>query len=220
MTYYLNLGYAGTDAIAIRKTEVPKPIADALSVWHGARKLAADVDSMVVYLPGLSKEPMASSSRALSTTIENIFGNRFHEVTVVVLACKTSWSDSIQTPMLWNFVYELRRRGPIPGTLSIGSGLFALDGLHSFSYAFITAPSQKKAEFKPDNLPVLRGETMLGGHFWGRPSKQSIAPSVAEFYSRQANRVRIAPLRKVGVALANEARTGAGLVSLTAFDLA
>jgi len=220
VTYYLNLGYAGTDAVAVRRTELPTAVADALSVWDGPTRIAADVDSMVLYLPGLASLPDEPTDAAVQRTVASLFADQFRDATVVVLACKTTWADSIQTPMLWNLLYSLRRqRVAIPGGLAIGTGQYSLDALNGFSYAFITVPTQPAIRFKAQSLPVLRGRTMSGGHFWGRPTQNNIAPSLSEFFSRQAAIVRIAPPGYAGVALAREGRAPAGRIDLNAFDL-
>jgi hypothetical protein len=220
VTYYLNLGYAGTDAVAIRETEVPECVTDALSVWSGANRLAADVDAMVLYIPGFSKLPPAKSRVAMKRQVEELFATRFHEATVVILACKTSWADSIQTPMLWSLLYRLRRdRVVIPGGFPIGSGVHSLDGLAGFSYTFVTVPSQDPADFTAGGFPALRAQTMSGGHHWGLKTKNTVAPSLAEFYARQAPIVPIVAPRDIGVALANEGRTGAGNLDLSDFRL-
>lgn len=218
VTYYLNMCYAGTDTVAVRRGLVPDPVRHALTVWSGPTKIAPDIDALVFHLPGLSSVPAARGETAMRRQLDALFNSRFADATVVVLACKTNWNDLIQIPMLWNLLYTARRTmGRQFQGVSIGSGTFSIDGLYDFSYAFVTVPSNKLSNFTSTSAPVLRARTLIGGHYWGYPTAPNIAPSISEFFAKQT--VRVAPPRDAGVGLANQARLGQGPVDLAAFNL-
>ena len=218
--YYLNMCFAGTDAVAVRATLVPPPVKSALTVWHGATQVAADVDAMVLHLPDWSKAPIAPDEDVCRDRVDQLFSARFSDAAVVVLACKTNWNDSVQTPMLWNLLYALRSRGiPLHNGFGIGSGGFSLNQLRSFHYAFVTVPTQDPKSIKPDGAPVKRAETMTGGHYWGWPTRSNVSPSLAEFFGRLAGAAALPGPSAVGSALAAEASVATGRIDLTAFDL-
>lgn len=185
--YYLNLCFAGTNAIALSSKFIPGCIKDALKVsYTSSASVQADLDVMVVNCPGLSDEiaPEKHPERAFAEFV----CARFSECSVAVIQAKTNWNDNAQIPMLWNFIYRLAAAGKIPPNgLSVGSGTRHLSALRSFTYAFVTVPTNDVASFTPGKMPVLRVATMSGGAYWGRPTKSGVILSLSEFFAKNYN---------------------------------
>lgn len=141
--HYLNICLAGTDAIALSKKFVPECIKSSLKVsYTSSASVHADLDVMVVYIPGISKAP--SRSRGNRQALARFVCEHFSDLSVIVVQAKTNWNDNAQIPMLWNFIYKLAAAGTIPQNgFSIGSGSWHLKELRSFSYAFVTVPTNK-----------------------------------------------------------------------------
>lgn len=185
--YYLNLCFAGTDAVALSSRFIPVCIKDALKVsYTSSASVQADLDVMVINCPGLSEviAPEKKPEKAFSDFV----CAKFAECSVAVIQAKTNWNDNAQIPMLWNFIYRLAAAGRIPPNgLSVGSGTRHLSALKSFTYAFVTVPTNDVASFSPGKMPVLRVATMSGGAYWGRPTKSGVILSLSEFFAKNYN---------------------------------
>lgn len=219
--HYLNICLAGTDAIALSRKFVPDCIKSALKVsYTSSASVHADLDVMVVYLPGISEhaEPLRNAPKAFSQLI----CDSFDKASVVVVQAKTNWNDNAQIPMLWNFIYRLAASGKIPSNgFSVGSGPWHLKELRSFAYAFVTVPTNKVEDYSPTKMPVLRVANMSGGAYWGRPSQNGVILSLREFFNRNynvANQNFPSP-SMMGQAFANELRQTGGVVDVDAFQL-
>jgi hypothetical protein len=123
--------------------------------------------------------------------------------------------------MLWSLLYRLRASGAQPpADISIGEPPFTLERMVDFDFAFITVPSNRVEGFHARSMPVLRGETMSGGVFWGRPTKVGVARSLREFCQYQGTMREAFPKPEAaGVGFSAEARDRMGSVDLEAFDL-
>jgi len=136
-----------------------------------------------------------------------LVSDNYAEMEIHVIQCKTNWNDIIQTPMLWSLVYYLSRDNvtlPTGSNIRFGSGLYTLPRLKSFSYSFVSVPTQnngeyevnpiKKAQLEMDfkdkfsetNLPVKRAKMIRGGYYWGLPKHNSIYP-ISELLNTNLN---------------------------------
>lgn len=185
--YYLNLCFAGTNAVALSSKFIPGCIKDALKVsYTSSASVQADLDVMVINCPGLNEanSPDKNPEKAFAEFV----CAKFSECSVAVIQAKTNWNDNAQIPMLWNFIYRLAAAGKIPPNgLSVGSGTRHLSALRSFTYAFVTVPTNDVASFTPGKMPVLRVATMSGGAYWGRPTKSGVILSLSEFFTKNYN---------------------------------
>lgn len=219
--YYLNICFAGTDAIALSRKFVPDCIKSALKVsYTSSASVQADLDVMVIHLPGVSnlEDPLRGTSRLFSTHV----CSNFDQASVVVIQAKTNWNDNAQIPMLWNFIYRLAAGGKIPQNgFSVGSGSWHLKQLKSFAYAFITVPTNNVDSFKPTGMPILRVSNMSGGAFWGMPSKNGVMLSLTEFFAKNYNvsNHNFPEPAAMGVAFANELINRNNIIDVGAFDL-
>jgi len=188
VSWYLNLCYAGTNAVALSGSYVPPAIKRALCVTYRgntATRLNGDIDLVVVNTPG-GLDHEAPISEAARRRVYDKFVDQNYELTsIVLIQTKTNWNDCAQVPMLWNWIYDFAYQGEVPQNgYVIGEGRYPLRGLRSFAYAFVTVPTQKNLEaFKPTSMPVARVASMSGGHYWGHPDKQGVASSLRQFFN-------------------------------------
>lgn len=209
VTWYLNLGYAGTDAIAFCAGKfAPEPLKDAMSVTYQNTSLRSDTDVIVLSLPGLSKEPAASTQKAALEKLTEIVGNRFDECGLVNVQCKTTWNDNAQIPMLWNLIFQQAVAGTNPPTgFLLGKNGFSVRNLAHFSYAFATVPTVTKGPLgiTATGMPVRRVASLSGGAYWGHPTRQGICRSLGEFFGHQ--------FASNGTVMPNVNRAGVGYVA-------
>jgi len=218
--HYLNVCLAGTDAIALTASFVPSSIKAALKIsYTGSAAVNADLDVMVVVAPSASAQ---TSGRNPKRIFSEFVEARFSDCSVVVIQAKTNWNDNAQIPMLWNFIYNLAWRGQIPRNgFSVGSGSWHLSELKSFSYAFVTVPTNPIEKFNPQSMPVLRVATMSGGAYWGRPTRNGVIQSITEFFAKNynvSNHHFPAP-STAGAGFAAEATNPTGSIDIAAFSL-
>lgn len=184
VSYYLNLGYAGTGAIVLRnKANIPSSVIDALTVSHQGTYKLSDLDSLLIMNPRLNDEVVIDGKDPVGQ-FKKLIDRSFSETTVIVIQCKTNWNDNSQTPMLWNMVFGFaRNKATPPGQLTIGRKMYVLSGLKDFAYAFVTVPTNDRSNFKSDSMPVRRVATMTGGYYWGYPEKSGVCEPLSEFFS-------------------------------------
>ena len=189
--WYLNLCYAGTHAVAVTGKFIPKCVRDALRVNYDNRSVKSDTDVVVLSHPGLLECPQKKLGETkLFEAIDSLVGKDFERTGVTVIQTKTHWNDSAQTPMLWNIIYRQARLGRIvENGFGIGSGLWSVQNLGDFAYAFATVPSNSAGlKYSPDQVPVLRVKGMTGGAYWGRETKKGVCWSMGEFFIKQFTR--------------------------------
>lgn len=218
--HYLNVCLAGTDAVAVTASFVPSSIKAALKIsYTGSAAVNADLDVMVVVAPGASSQATGRNPKRL---FSEFVETNFKECSVAVIQAKTNWNDNAQIPMLWNFIYNLAWRGQIPRNgFSVGSGSWHLSALKSFSYSFVTVPTNNLESFNPQSMPVLRVATMSGGAYWGRPTRNGVIQSLTEFFAKNynvSNHHFPAPAT-AGAAFASEIANPTGQIDIAAFSL-
>ena len=189
ISWYLNLCYLGTDAVALCGSSfVPPAIKDAVSVNYNNTSVGSDLDVVLMAIPGLGDQPSERTRAAFNRKIDSFCKTHFNELGIVIIQCKTNWNDNAQVPMLWNLLFKQARRGIIPENgYTFGRNNMNLRNFKSFSYAFATVPTSNKGPigFDARKLPVLRVQGMTGGAYWGYPSKSSVCRSIKEFFNHQ-----------------------------------
>ena len=183
--WYMNLCLIGTRTVVFKKTShVPIPVQEALTVTYGTVRTNTESDLVAVTFPegerlnDLGLHYWGSGRRPFEELLASMMG----QVEVCVIQCKTNWNENAQIPMLWDMVYAAKE---FPN----GRGAVGLNGhtpgaLKRFSYAFVTVPTNKIDKFKINSLSVLRVKALSGGNFWGYPSKNGIAGSLADIFNR------------------------------------
>jgi hypothetical protein len=226
LTFYLNVVYAGSDAVAVTRSTAPRAVHSAMKVSYGGTSVEGDLDVALVVLPGAGRRgdvPGATAEKkrlSAKKAYWDLFDAGFNTAYVCLVACKTNWNDTIQNPMLWNFVYSIRAGGgPLPGGLTIGANGFSLDQLTNFTNAFVTVPTNAVDKFKSTGMPVQRARTMTGGYYWGYPSRGGICMNIREFLDVQASKSKLVPpAANGGAAFLRELQVPTDSVDVDAFD--
>lgn len=189
IAWYLNLGYLGTDTVALCGSSfVPDCIKDSVSVNYYSTSVGADLDVVVLAMPGIKNRESKPSLTSCKREIEEFCSHHFNELGLVILQCKTNWNDNAQVPMLWNLLFRQAKRGVIPENgYTFGRNNRNLRNLKHFSYAFATVPTSGggPSGFHGTKLPVLRVQGMTGGAYWGYPTKSGVCRSIKEFFNHQ-----------------------------------
>ena len=179
--WYLNLVFSGTRAVALRQSRltVPKVLFDATTITYGNFQTNTESDLCVIVYPRgfeFPGEPRRYLEH-LNAAVEQQLG----AIEMGVIQCKTNWNENAQIPMLWDMVYQASFGA---GTsVKVGRGGYAVDHLAKFTYSFVTVPTQKR-DFNVASMPVKRTRGLSGGNYWGRPSKDGVALSVADIFNR------------------------------------
>ena len=190
VSWYLNLCYAGTDAIAFREGRgAPDCMKDAMSInYQNTNLRASDTDVLVISLPGFQQQADEPHARNVAQRLEDYFAGNFGRSGMVNIQCKTTWNDNAQIPMLWNMIFQQARLGNAPhGGFLVGQRGYHLSNLGYFAYAFASVPTVTGGEagIRPGSMPVLRVAALSGGAFWGHPSRGNVCRSLSEFFGHQ-----------------------------------
>jgi hypothetical protein len=183
VTWYMNVCLTGTNCVCLRGNAfMPEPIKQALQVSFSNKVLRSESDVAILALPGAPEASVDSSKvSVLKGKLEEYCENNYHNLGLINIQCKTNWNDNAQIPMLWNMLYTQARKGAmISNGFSIGGSAYSLRGLGYFAYAFATVPTNNFEEYKSSDLCVLRAQTMSGGNYWGRPTRNGVARSLKE----------------------------------------
>lgn len=225
VTWYLNLGYAGTDAIAFCAGKfAPDPLKDAMSVTYQNTSLRSDTDIMVLSLPGLSQEPSQPTQQTALNRLGAIVTDRFDHAGLVNVQCKTTWNDNAQIPMLWNLIFQQAVTGTNPPTgFLLGRNNFTVRNLAHFSYAFATVPTVTGGPLgiTATGMPVRRVASLSGGAFWGHPTRQGVCRSLGEFFGHQfaSNGTVMPNVNRIGVGYVSSVSATTPTVDVSAFGI-
>lgn len=173
---YLNLCLIGTRAVVIKKkTHIPDPVRDALTLKYGSSQTNTESDLVALIIPD------GANDFDKDNVSSDVFRRYISQIEVGVIQCKTNWNDNAQIPMLWDLVYH--SSGLNLSGVSIGRNGCSVNQLKSFTYSFITVPTNK-SDYKPTSMSVMRVSKLSGGVYWGRRSAQGVALSISEIFSR------------------------------------
>jgi hypothetical protein len=197
--WYINLCLAGSRTVAIKKmSQVPSPIQHAITVNYGNFACNTESDITVITFPdsgyfnsdysqlqvvredGTMIEPLRKG-RLNIDLVNYLVAANFSAFEIGIIQCKTNWNDNSQIPMLWDMIYSA---GGFRGrNITIGRNSFSIQSAKSFTYSFVTVPTNQKTKFKDAGVAVKRVTNLSGGNYWGQPTKQNIAKSVKEIFT-------------------------------------
>ena len=223
--YYLNLGFAGSNAVAIpsKKEFIPESILNATTISYQNNQLRSDLDVVVFSCPELMQIPQELDHNKCTKRVRETVNENFQKTSVINIQCKTNWNDNAQIPMLWNHIFSLARNNDLPTKSGyiVGSNGFNIGQLVNFFYSFVTVPTNKLSCFKPTSMPVYRMRNISGGYFWGHKSKKQVCQNIKEFYDFHHNRTpsHFPDPSAVGVGISSEVKLRSGNVDVHAFDL-
>ena len=197
--WYINVCSVGSRIVAMRKMSiVPKAIQDAITVNYGNFACNTESDITIIVFPNLpdynTDIAQLNILNHLGVQIPIIKRNKFNfEITnflaerdfnlfeIGIIQCKTNWNDNAQIPMLWDMIYSA---GGFRGrNITIGRNGFNIQNAQSFTYSFVTVPSNQNATYSPNGVAVKRVTNLSGGNYWGKPSVQNVAKSLKEIFT-------------------------------------
>lgn len=179
VVWYLNLIFWGTEVIAARpnKKFMPSIVLDSLSVSISNYSTNSESDIVIFSVPNTG-----TRSEIKLQDINDLISATILSTDIAVVQCKTNWNDNAQIPMLWDLIYNAQGTNRVSG-VRVGTQGTSPISFRSFSYAFVTVPTQKKP-IKPESIAVLRVKNLTGGNYWGKASQANIASSLSEFPGR------------------------------------
>ncbi|MBS1919642.1 MAG: hypothetical protein JST17_05285 [Bacteroidetes bacterium] len=197
--WYINLCTVGSRIVAIKKMSlVPKAIQDAITVNYGNFACNTESDITVIIFPDqpeyntdISQLTVADNTgTVIPASVRNKFNIKvsdflserdFHQFEIGIIQCKTNWNDNAQIPMLWDMIYSA---GGFRGrNITIGRNNFSIQTARSFTYSFVTVPSNQNAVYSPNSVAVKRVTNLSGGNYWGKQSVQHVAKSLKEIFT-------------------------------------
>jgi hypothetical protein len=196
--WYINLCCIGSRIVAIKKMSlVPKSIQDAITVNYGNFACNTESDITIIIFPNL---PEYNIDVAQLNVLDNngvqipsmrkdkfnidlsnyLSAIDFHHFEIGIIQCKTNWNDNAQIPMLWDMIYSA---GGFRGrNITIGRNGYNIQNAKSFTYSFVTVPSNQNTVYKSDAVAVKRVTNLSGGNYWGQPTVQNVAKSLKEIF--------------------------------------
>lgn len=197
--WYINLCTIGSRIVAVKKmSSVPKPIQDAITVNYGNFACNTESDITIIIFPDVPDYntdinilnindnnqnfiPPIIKGRLNGKMLDYLTERDFHQYGIGIIQCKTNWNDNAQIPMLWDMIYSA---GGFRGrNITIGRNNFSIQAARSFSYSFVTVPSNQNTVFGADNVSVKRVTGLSGGNYWGKPSVHNVAKSIKEIFT-------------------------------------
>lgn len=187
ITWYVNLCCVGTRVIAIKKMgQVPTPIKDAITVNYSNFSCTTESDITVIVFPNHSafteynSHFITNKGKICYESLNETVSDQFSIFQVGIIQCKTNWNDNAQIPMLWDMIYSA---GGFRGRqITVGNNGYSIQALPTFTYAFVTVPSNKLDNYKNTSLCVKRVYGLSGGNYWGLPSLSGVARSIKEIF--------------------------------------
>lgn len=196
--WYINLCTAGSRTVAIRKMSLaPKPIQDAITVNYGNFACNTESDITVITFPDLPDYNININALSVENNglrIETFKRNRFNpeiinylcgrdfdNFEIGVIQCKTNWNDNAQIPMLWDMIYSAN--GFRGRNITIGRDGYNIHDAQNFTYAFVTVPSNQRANYKSESVAVKRVTNLSGGNYWGKATEPNVARSIKEIFT-------------------------------------
>ncbi len=226
VSWYLNLCYAGTDAVAFREgMGAPECVKDAMAInYQNTNLRASDTDVLVLSLPGFQAQVDEPVAKLIGKRLEDLFAGNFGQCGMINIQCKTTWNDNAQVPMLWNMIFQQARMGQTPtGGFLVGRRGFHLSNLGYFAYAFASVPTVTDGAdgIKPGSMPVLRVAALSGGAFWGNPTRAAVCRSLSEFFGHQyaAHSAIMPNVNQIGAGYIAAIQTHAPNIDVQAFGL-
>ena len=197
--WYINLCTIGSRIVAIKKmSSVPKPIQDAITVNYGNFACNTESDITIIIFPDVPEYntdvellnildnnqnsiPPITKGHLNEKMLDYLAERDFHQYGIGIIQCKTNWNDNAQIPMLWDMIYSA---GGFRGrNITIGRNNFSIQAARSFSYSFVTVPSNQNTVFGANNVSVKRVTGLSGGNYWGKPSVHNVAKSIKEIFT-------------------------------------
>src|SRR5262249_35913938 len=72
--------------------------------------------------------------------------------------------------------------------LTVGKGIYTISQIRNFLYSFVTVPTNKLENYRPNHATVQRAATMTGGYYWGAPPVNGVCKNIQELLPQTAGR--------------------------------
>ena len=176
--WYLNLVLTGTSAVVVKQSRslIPSALSDAISVNYNNTQTNTESDLSGIVFPEGDPFLLRPYDRA---ECEAFVAQNLARISLHNIQCKTNWNDNAQIPMLWDMVY--RAKGFRDSGVSVGRNGRSIADLRSYSYSFVTLPSQNSL-FAANQMAVKRVAGLSGRNFWGLPTDSGVAWSISEMF--------------------------------------
>ena len=188
VTWYINLCCVGTRVVAVKKMgQVPTPIKDSITVNYANFACSTESDITIIEFPTeiqyLAEDEhfLDRNGKVNLVQLSDAINQNFNLFNIGIVQCKTNWNDNAQIPMLWDMIYSaggFRNR-----QISVGRNNFSIQNLRTFTYSFVTVPTNKIESFKTSSVSVRRVRGLSGGNYWGKQTSNGIARSVKEIFN-------------------------------------
>ena len=171
--WYLNLCLIGSNVVVIKskKDLLPRFVTDAIAVKYNNFKSNTEADLIYIAFPKVLDWPEKNERELFSQYLDRVLSTAFSmkEISIGIIQTKTNWNDNAQIPMLWDMVYSAKGFGR---NVSVGSKGRSIESFASFTYSFVTVPSQKDVDknYKVTSTAVNRVRNISGGNYWGLPT--------------------------------------------------
>lgn len=185
--WYLNLCLIGTNVVVIKskKELLPRFVTDAIAVKYNNFKSNTEADLIYIAFPKSIQWPDKGNKETFSEYFDRSLLSEFamKDIGIGIIQTKTNWNDNAQIPMLWDMVYSAKGFGR---NVTVGTKGRSIESFASFTYSFVTVPSQKDIEknYKVSSTSVNRVRNISGGNYWGLHTKNGVADSLNEFIGR------------------------------------
>jgi len=197
--WYINFCTIGSRVVAVKKMSiVPKAIQDAITINYGNFACNTESDITIIVFPDLAEyntdithlNILNNTGNRIQPTVKNRINSEiinhlterdFNQFEIGIIQCKTNWNDNAQIPMLWDMIYSaggFRNRN-----ITIGRNGYSIQDAQSFTYSFVTVPSNQNTVYNPNGVAVKRVTNLSGGNYWGNPSTQNVAKSLKEIFT-------------------------------------
>ncbi|MDE6141530.1 MAG: hypothetical protein K2G03_02900 [Bacilli bacterium] len=162
--WYLNLCSIGSRTVIVRpvKNVLPDPIKNAITVNYG--NFTSNTEADIIAITFFEKDDdyyEIIKSKTIVDKITDFITYNFDKLEINIIQCKTNWNDNAQIPMLWDMIYKVKHFEN--NNISIGKNNFSIKDCKSFSYSFVTVPTVKLENIKPNSVAVKRVANLSGG---------------------------------------------------------
>lgn len=184
--WYLNICLVGTNTVVLKPTTklLPEVIKNAITV--NFKGFSSNTESDLIAITFFDNYFLSETHDTENITeVINQYlyeKNKFANIDIHIIQCKTNWNDNAQIPMLWDIVYS--STGFKGKSINMGVGGHSFRHANSFTYSFITVPTTNPENLTTDSLPVKRVRDLSGGNYWGMKTKDSVAFSIKEIINQ------------------------------------
>ncbi|MBL93345.1 MAG: hypothetical protein CMH56_16215 [Myxococcales bacterium] len=177
VVWYFNLLFWELPVVVMSHNKAPQIFSDITQVSVNGESVNPATDLFAFSIPD------SSLWNGDFNDLNDHLADRIGAVDFTIIHTKTNWNDTVQLPMLWNLIYNVKDFR-IPD-IQTGKSEISTGSTRSTKYAFVTLPSQSNLKkFKPNVQPVIRAKTLSGGNYISAATIPDVAYALHEFPSK------------------------------------